>query len=306
MAQSRRWCFTLNNYTDAEYLAITEWGVRYMVIGMETGETGTPHIQGFVIFNSNKRLTAVKELQHRAHWEIARGSTEQASDYCMKDGCFEEYGQKPQAAGDAGGDAEKQRWVDAKMAAIAGDLDDIPDDIYIRYYRTLKDIKRDHMPDVPDADETTGVWLYGAPGVGKSRMARADFPGAYLKMQNKWWDGYTGQDFVILDDFDCKELGHHLKIWADRYSFIAETKGGAIKIRPKKIIVTSNYHPKDDKFKWDDEMVGAILRRFKVMKIRPPLGAPPSPERAALDDAPPPAAPPASPVAIDGPNEAFW
>ena len=46
---------------------------------------------------------------------------------------------------------------------------------------------------------------------------------------------------------------------------MVETKGGARKIRPKKIIVTSNYHPNEMRFK--DAELDQILRRFKVTKL---------------------------------------
>lgn len=60
-------------------------------------------------------------------------------------------------------------------------------------------------------------------------------------------------------------MGYHLKIWGDRYAFIAETKGSSRYIRPQRIIVTSNYHPKDI---WtDDTTLGPILRRFKCVRF---------------------------------------
>jgi hypothetical protein len=70
-----------------------------------------------------------------------------------------------------------------------------------------------------------------------------------------------------MDDFDCGKLGHLLKIWADRYPFNAETKGGMLAIRPKKLVITSNYSPDDPKFEWDAEETAAIKRRFKIIKM---------------------------------------
>lgn len=265
MSQSKRWVFTLNNYSEAEYKNVSELEHTYLCVGKEVGENGTPHLQGFIIFKSNKRLSAVKKLLERAHWEIARGTAQQASDYCKKDGDFLESGVCPATAADAGGEAEATRWKRAREAAESGQLDEIPDDIYIRHYRTLKEIKKDHMAKPEDCAGVTGVWIYGPPGVGKSHGARQEFPDAYFKMQNKWWDGYQGEKYVILDDFDSKELGHLLKIWADKYSFLAETKGGAIHIRPEKIVITSNYSIGE---LWqDDQMVGALERRFDVRHV---------------------------------------
>lgn len=268
MDRSRNWCFTINNYTDSDIESINTWPYKYVIYGKETGEQGTPHLQGYVVFDNTKRLAALKALHDKAHWEAAKGNSEQNITYCSKQGDVTELGDKPKTKRQIG-DQEKRRWNDAFNMAKAGNIDDIDGDIKLRFYRTLKEIKKDHMEKAADADEVTGVWIYGEPGVGKSRKAREDYPNAYLKMQNKWWDGYQGEDNVILDDFDSKELGHHLKIWADRYSFIAETKGGAIQIRPKKFVITSNYSPDD--FEWDSDTKAAVKRRFKIIHMLPKL-----------------------------------
>jgi hypothetical protein len=53
-----------------------------------------------------------------------------------------------------------------------------------------------------DKEDTRGFWYWGAPGLGKSHAVRTSEKDLYLKAQNKWWDGYTGQKAVLLDDFD--------------------------------------------------------------------------------------------------------
>jgi len=92
----------------------------------------------------------------------------------------------------------------------------------------------------------------------------------YLKAQNKWWDGYMGQKYVLLDDFDkhgaC--LAHHLKIWADRYSTYGEVKGSTIPLQIEKFIITSNYEPKQ--LFEDAEMLAAIERRFTKEEFKAP------------------------------------
>lgn len=168
-----------------------------------------------------------------------------------------------------GGEATKEKWEQTKELAINGKIDEIDADVFIKYYTTLKRIKVDYGKLPTDLDGTCGIWYYGKTGTGKSRGARIDYPDAYMKLPNKWWDGYQQQDYVIIDDFDKNHavLGYHLKIWADRYSFSAEVKGSTIMIRPRNIIVTSNYHPKDI---WGEtpNTLGPILRRFRVTEFK--------------------------------------
>lgn len=84
----KSWCFTLNNYTDLEEKVFEHIECNYIVYGREFGESGTPHLQGFITFKQGKRFAAMKKLQKRANWSIAK-VPEAAANYCMKDGDFE-------------------------------------------------------------------------------------------------------------------------------------------------------------------------------------------------------------------------
>lgn len=272
MSKSRAYCFTLNNFGSEDETMFQALDVTYMIYGREIGESGTPHLQGYVYFPCQRHFNAVKKIHPKAHWEIAKGNHDQNRDYCGKQGDFVETGLLPMTQ-KRKGEANTERWEQAKKSAIEGRLDDIPADIFVQYYRTVKEIKKDYMAKPDDLEELDNYWICGPPGCGKSRSARERYPGSYFKLCNKWWDGYQGEENVIIDDWetDHKVLGHHLKIWGDRYSFLAETKGGAIHIRPKRIIVTSNYEI-DQVF--DDEMMcNAIKRRFNVESSFPTVYA---------------------------------
>lgn len=287
--KSRSWCFTLNNPTAADIgELVLKPSMRYLCYGKEVGESGTPHLQGFVVFDNAVRLTSVKaKVNNRAHVEIAKGSVSQNVAYCSKDGLFTEFGDRPMSQQEKG-ECEKLRYKRAWDLAIAGDLEQLAEespDIMIRHYSTVKRICHDKLTERKLVDtEERMQWYYGPAGTGKSRKARTENPNAYLKNCNKWWDGFVDQDVVIVDDFDKSHsvLVHHLKHWGDRYPFLAEIKGASQKIRPKKIIVTSNYHPSEI---WTEESdLGPILRRFQVTHF-PSLGAvpilpPPAPQAA--------------------------
>lgn len=266
--KSRSWCFTINNYTEQEYESLFEDhnSVKYMIVGKEVGENQTPHLQGYVWCKNQIRMATVKTIVgSRAHLEIAKGNHEQNFKYCSKDGDFKEVGTRPIMPKQKG-EMERKRYADAWDLAKAGEMESIDADIRMRYYGTIKRIRHDTLTSRGGLEDTEEQmeWYYGPAGTGKSRKAREENPDAYLKNCNRWWDGYTDQAIVIIEDLDVKHdyLAHNLKHWGDRYAFLAEVKGSSMKIRPRKIIVTSNYHPNQIWTSPSD--LEPILRRFKL------------------------------------------
>lgn len=111
-----------------------------------------------------------------------------ASIYCLKentriDGPWE-FGKLPVKRND------QKDWDKIKQLAKDGNLDEIPSDILIRFYPNLKAIARDNMVLPSRVTPKTCLWYWGASGTGKSSTAIKDYPESYMKMTNKWWDGY--------------------------------------------------------------------------------------------------------------------
>ncbi len=264
----RNFTITVNNPTEEDVTLLDTIQCKYIVYGNEVGESGTPHKQGTIIFKSGKTLSAaIKSLPKRAHVEVCK-DLHSSIAYCKKDGDIIERGTPPLTQKEKG-NMEKQRWKHLREAAEEDRFEDINDRDRVHHYRALEHFRTQGAKKLKLADtECQHLWYYGTTGTGKSRKAREENPDAYLKMCNKWWDGYDNQECVIIEDFDVRHdvLAHHIKIWGDRYPFLAEHKGGARKIRPKKIIVTSNCHPKDIWMKVVD--LEPILRRFKTIEFK--------------------------------------
>lgn len=265
--KTRHWVFTLNNPREDEVL-FDNYLHTYMIAGKEVSETGTRHVQGYIVFNIRKRLSGVKKWLPRAHFEMMKGTPTQAALYCKKDGDFQEFGQVPKTPKTAARIAMQARWDDAYMKSIDGNFHDIEKSMLIRNYAAFKRIHQDNPPKVDDLADKENYWIVAPTGYGKSTYAREKYIPFYDKPPNKWWVGYENQPNILLDDFgpkQCEYLGWYMKRWADKFPFPAETKGGGKLIRPKRIIVTSQYHIGEC---WEDHLVcEAIANRFQVVEL---------------------------------------
>ena len=265
MARVRSFSFTFNNYTDEGITRIKELTFKYLVFGKETSESGTPHLQGAITFKNQRSIKSVIKIMTGCHVEAAKDPV-QLMLYCKKgkqpheewdelgvdgpdygkDADVYESGTAPQtsaAGGTTGGQMEKDRYKRAYEFAKAGDLESIDADILVRNYGTFKKIKQEFQVVPAELATLDFHWYFGPSGTGKSKQARADYPGAYIKNSNKWWDGYVNQRAVIIEEWDpsLSCMASFMKKWCDHYAFNAETKGGTLMARPTTIIVTSNY-----------------------------------------------------------------
>jgi hypothetical protein len=264
------WCFTINNYTEEDVEKMrglgSNPGTKYLVFGRECGESGTKHLQGYVSLCSGRRFDCVKGmLGDRAHIERAKGSAGQNRTYCTKDGDFEEFGQVPKSPGRGGREAAEQRVMETldriraegTAAAVAADPF-----LFVRHQR-LEHVALLLSDKGRRSTKPAVFWLHGRTGVGKTRFVLEQFPSAYVKMNgNKWWDGYTQDDVVVLDDFRELDMPFNMLLrLLDRYPMMVEKKGGVVNFNSRIIFVTC-CEPPEQLYQGTDECIEQLTRRI--------------------------------------------
>lgn len=115
----------------------------------------------------------------------------------------------------------------------------------IKYHKGIEkliDIKRSGR----DADTAPTILIYwGESGTGKTRKATEEYPDSYIltkpnKDGNVWFDGYQGEETVILDEFYGWVPYDLLLRMCDRYPLRVPFKGGYYKFKATRIVFTSN------------------------------------------------------------------
>lgn len=236
-------------------------GTTYLKGQLERGAGGFEHWQLVVCTARKSRCSALKALFTRTtHVEPSRSAAANAyvwkDDTCVDPDTRFELGSLPTQRSSA------KDWDAVWDSAKRGRYDEIPADIRVRCYGTLTKIAKDHMSPVGMARTVHVFW--GDTGTGKSRRAWDEAGlNAYPKEPTtKFWDGYRGQQHVVIDEFrGVIEISHLLR-WLDRYPVCVECKFGAVEFHATTIWITSNLSPDDWYPNADTETKAALRRRF--------------------------------------------
>ena len=287
VAQSRRFLFTLNNYTQQDLdslvcrLLAQDNHVTYICYGLENAPTtGTPHVQGYLEVQKKLTLSGVQRYRTAAY-KVANGTAEQNKAYCFKT----RPGDTPNTVTYEEGTPMQQGQRNDLNAIgeqiVAGVLPEAIAEqnpgMYARYYRGLHAL-RAAVIDRPrnQATPKNVIVYFGPTGTGKTRSAVDELTALYGELGfyfwdptlHPWWDGYDGQRGVLIDEFRGQLPFAVILRLLDRYRMMVQIKGGTRQFVADTIYITSPKHP-DEWYKDDgSDKVNQLKRRITTIELK--------------------------------------
>ncbi len=304
--QRRYWCFTdfgtvdndgLNSIrvdaVDTMYNDVI-LGIKYIVWQLERcPDTDRIHIQGYVELQRSQDVEWLKRnVSRSAHYEFRRGTSEEADAYCRKENTREDgpYSRGDRTVSRRGERVDLISFRDRIMeGATLRELNEEHPIALMRYSSYVMRVRNLYAkPYDRMARRVRVTLLIGPPGCGKTKMIYQiwrdkDFYRVPTSNGTLWWDGYDGQELVLLDDF----AGRASKIGLtdvlqllDSYPIMLQNKGGFVWSAIRRIMVTTNLDPR----KWYDytgrEVHYQALRRrfYSIVEWKTVTSNPETPE----------------------------
>lgn len=282
--------FTLNNYTDEEITLIQSGDYTYIVYGKEVGESGTPHLQGFVKFENAKTMSAVHKIKGWKRTALKPSEKPlSAIDYCKKGNQSHDEWIKDGVSGPTYGVGADVWERGVFRQGKRSDLDEIysqvkggasVDDVawenpssYLLCHKALEKLEDIRLRKTLRTEMTEGIWIYGKTGTGKSEYAfnTFDITKAYsYPYDNGWWDGYKQQPTVIIDEFRGQLPFNELLRMVDKHPnyYVRRRCREPMPFVSKKVIITSCMSPQDVfKNLTAKDSLSQIYRRFNIYEL---------------------------------------
>lgn len=284
----KRWTFTLNNFTDKDLNSLQNLSPepKFIIYGKELASTGTPHLQGYIEFTSQRTMTAVKKSigNPTVHLEKAIADARTNVLYCSKgEQSHEEYTTQGKDGTNYGLNADVYSNGSYTQQGQRTDLESINNLIKTHTIKELIDegkIKNTQQIRFAEACMAFNtkprmtaprvVWICGDTGTGKTHYVFSNHDNEDIHSQNsfKFWDGYNNQPVVLIDDMRADFCKYHelLKL-LDKYPHRVEVKCGDRIFNSSTIYITSPYTPAQMfKSKTDEDLV-QLTRRIDELHI---------------------------------------
>lgn len=224
--------------------------------------TGKEHLQGYCELKRAKDITQIKRMfkSQTMHIERAKGTAEENIAYCTKLSCRVE---EPVVHGTP--KQQGKRNDIPKIESLKQVAEDNPM-FFIRYHKGVEKLLQvKEKPTMRDIEVTV---LIGNPGTGKTKYVYDRYPIEDIYKLNTntnntlWFDGYTDQTILLIDDFKGWIKYTELLTILDRYPYRCQTKGSYVYAKWSHVYITSNYDI-PEWYNFNDYSIDAIARRIK-------------------------------------------
>lgn len=236
-------------------------GVKYLCGQVERAPgTGRLHVQAFVVLSRPQRISGVKRLlsDQSLHAEPRCGSREEARDYTRKEDTrvhpWREFGEWTTQGARTDLLPLKRALEQGVTPAELFRGDDTFFEPAVKYIRGLYAAYLALNPPL-HREGLTVLALIGPPGTGKTSSVHTAWGQSLYVVEPPntfggavWWDGYEGEETVLLDDYEGWLPWVQLLRLLDPYPMRVAVKGGFVPLACRRVVITSNktsaqWHP---------------------------------------------------------------
>jgi len=245
ISPSKRWCFTLNNYTEQEISSIVlicESECKFGLIGKEVGESLTPHLQGYLEFITKVRPKGL--FTSRIHWEKCRGNRVDNVTYCSKE--------------------DNLIW----SKGLPRKVKIIPDEQLFNWEKEIIDIIKE------EPNDRSIYWYWGKGNVGKTSFCKyltmkygaicvggkgADIRNAIVEYTKTNGDTPSLILINLPKSFNCDYISYEgVENVKDMYFYSGKYEGGMICGNNPHLIIFANEPPDESKLSPDRWIISKI------------------------------------------------
>lgn len=258
MSRIRNWCITLRETVDQDLVywndICTNDNIKYMVIGAKEKEDSDKNVHRhmYLELKTPRNIGCVKKYigDFKAHLEPRHGSCTEAKDYVIKEGLFFEFGSIGNKQGNRTDLHNMVKEIVSGKKTLGTLVQEESNAIkYINCITKAVNVVK-YEDSIGKFRKVRVIVLKGESGTGKSKRAFEWFNKAYSLPRatggNIWWDNYTGQDTVLIEDFDGGVMTFdYWKTICDGYPMQVPVKGGFAAANWTTIVITTVENPSE-------------------------------------------------------------